>query len=417
MGDPYVGLVTLTDVNAVIRGWDGPSMRPMPEVSRGRISDIIPSSTTILPSASITLSQRPSEIAQSLPPGVVLRITGNSILSAAFKFAGAFTSPIPWGIERGSLLCCLHKDVPNMELQIQVSHTDVSGEVSPQFTPETEYAMKIPSSSASSKVAQRFDFKNDGSIELHTAASTVIIHAPSIISTRHVSKERVQNIISHPVIAAIGVRAASLKAVFPLKQVRGERDRTISISPRGVEISGTVEENLVSATFLCNRDSPDYHFITPPTRLFYAKLTMDGLSKIGQCISSGSATEIEIAFYEKTQETYYMRIQVRFSPLSSGAAFIQILETGSPSTATTATTTAMPAISPRTSEPTIVERTPPSASIGMEEEEEEEEDSTYDIQIGQETRSIPSASAFDDGGGDYEEVEVEEEEEESGEDK
>ncbi|MFA5091419.1 MAG: hypothetical protein WC483_02200 [Candidatus Paceibacterota bacterium] len=424
--DPYSAFITLRDVNEFLRGWDASNSVVQLQVSREKAAAVIPSTSgSVMPFASQTLTRHQSETAQVLPDGVVLRISGNAILSAALKFTSAFVSPIPWSVERGALVCALHKATPNMELQVTIAYTDVNGEVSSQITPGADYSMKPPSSSAASKSTQRFEFKNDGKIELHTAASTTIISAPLLPSNKHESKEKVRQILAHPVIASVMVRAVSLKTVFPPKRVKSEQDRTINISSAGIEITGIVEENPVSVNFQYGKgDCSDYNFITPPTRNLTAKLAMVGLSQIGQCIASGTATGVELTFYEKTNETYYMCVRVMFSQLSSGSAFLSILEVRGSETSRPAAAASLSALKDLGDQPLVpqteVPRHAPSVFVPgvlatarptlppqplLDEEEEEEEEDDDDDGTSAPTATTAPGIPFDDGDDDDDDFE------------
>jgi hypothetical protein len=333
--DPYNGIISLRDFNDYMRGWDAYRPPTTMQVSRYTTKQVMPEGMNAMaPTTSRTLSRPLSEPAQTLPPDVQLRITGNATLTAAIKFAQPFTDLIPFSVEQNALVCLQQKTTPNLILNIIIPYTDVQGIVSPQLTPGSEYAMKRITATSITRLLPTFDFKNDGVIEQKSAASTVTVSgtSPSTKKARAEAEELIKRISAQATIASAWVHSGPLEAVFPTKKVKNEQDRDISITPSGIKISGVIDGKPASLLLRCDEGAAgctDYGFRVLPKQSLQGKLLMAGLTQLGRCMTTGSATGVSLTFHEKVGTYYYLCISVPFTSTSSssGSAYIPIVGT------------------------------------------------------------------------------------------
>jgi hypothetical protein len=266
-----------------------------------------------------------------LPPDVQLRIKCNVLLSTALKFAWPFTIPVPFTTEQNALVCLCKPLTPKIIIRITIQYGDVQGIASQQINIGTEYTIKkITATDTTRHPGATFDFMNSGKVIQRFGASQIDISDKPKDSHRVEARAMIDRIEAQQVIASVWLHSNMLASVFPIRKVKDEQDKQITITPSGITIAGIIDgkEALLSLSCEPNASSGiDYGFNIMPKSSLNGNLIMAGLSQLGRFTSTAATGGITFTFYDKLESSYYLRIEVPFSQMSSGAVYLAIAST------------------------------------------------------------------------------------------
>lgn len=329
--DIYASIITARDFSSLVRGWDSASTYTTTPISRCTAKQVVPDvMKSLIPPTSQTLSHPPSEPTHMLPPDVQLRIKCNNLLSTALKFAWPFTTPVPFTTEQDALVCYCKKITPKIILRITLRYNDVQGIASPQLNIGSEYTIKkITATDTTRHSGASFDFMTNGRVVQRFGASTIDISDKPFDSRRSEAKSEIDIIEAQQPIASVWLHSNMLASVFPIKKVKDDMDKNITITPAGIKIDGLVEGREAKLELSCDPNAStgvDYGFYILPKTSISGQLMMTGLSQLGRFTSTASGGAITLTFYDKlsTSSCYYVRIEVPFSQMSAGDVYLSI---------------------------------------------------------------------------------------------
>jgi hypothetical protein len=118
----------------------------------------------------------------------------------------------------------------------------VQGITSPQLNIGTEYTIKkITATDITRHPGATFDFMTSGRVVQRFGASTMDISDKPFDTRRAEAKALIERIEAQQPIASVWLHSNMLASVFPVKKVKDEMDKNITITPAGIKIDGLVE--------------------------------------------------------------------------------------------------------------------------------------------------------------------------------
>lgn len=337
--DPYIGLITKADVDAMCRGWPlaAKYLKPLTVVSNKTGEQIVKETKIDSPPIkSETMKKEKKNDIIRLDPDTVLQVTADAAFASMLRFAVAFLSTVPIYLENQLLSIRYQSKTPRFIINTVLTYNDVRGVVGPKFHPGILYNVGRTSclDMAKSKNATISFQKNGEIVRSLQATRTTTPRERNASAPAGDILSMIKQIEEQDIICKCWVQASQLSEVFPTKRPRTETERYFKITPDGFQIYGEINEKEASLELSVHGAADAYGFNISPTRELFARLDMIGLPQFGKPLMLGSAGPITITIYNSADAYKHVKLHVPFSSMSYGDIYLVILQMSEKASAT-----------------------------------------------------------------------------------